>query len=98
MFRRDYRHMIMGRDPWGDYDFLFGAAQLRLVIRELPVHYRERVAGVSKMRAFRHMMNLLRMLGHGFLQVQVMRPIARTRHDALGEMPSRVSVGDKRSP
>jgi SAM-dependent methyltransferase len=95
MFRTDYRHMIMGRDPWGDYDFLFGAAQLRLVIRELPVHYRERVAGVSKMRAFRHMMNLLRMLVHGFLQVQVMRPFARTQRDALEEMPSRVSVGDK---
>jgi ubiquinone/menaquinone biosynthesis C-methylase UbiE len=95
MFRRDYQHMTMGRDPWGDYDLLFGAAQLRLVIRELPVHYRERVAGVSKMRAFRHMVNLLRMLGYGFLQVQLMRPIAGPQPDALEEMPSRVSVGDK---
>ena len=40
MFRTDYENMIMGRDPWGDYDFLFGAAQLRLSIQELPVHYR----------------------------------------------------------
>src|SRR5262249_14092507 len=24
MFRRDWRHMQWGRDPWGDYDLLFG--------------------------------------------------------------------------
>jgi ubiquinone/menaquinone biosynthesis C-methylase UbiE len=88
MFRRDYQHMIMGRDPWGDYDFLFGAAQLRLVIRELPVHYRERTAGVSKMKSLRHTINLLRMLVHGFLQVQVMRPIGAQRafEEALADV------------
>jgi ubiquinone/menaquinone biosynthesis C-methylase UbiE len=75
MFRKDYEHVTMGRDPWGDYDFLFGAAQQRLVIRELPVHYRERVAGLSKMNSTKHTINLLRMCWKGFWQVQTYRPI-----------------------
>lgn len=75
MFRRDYQHMTMGRDPWGDYDFLFGAAQQRLVIRELPVHYRERLAGLSKMNSAKHTINLLRMCWKGFWQVQTLTPI-----------------------
>ena len=36
-------------DRWGDYDLLLGAAKLNLKIVDLPVHYQERVAGVSKM-------------------------------------------------
>jgi SAM-dependent methyltransferase len=75
MFHRNYVSMEMGRDPWGDYDFLFGAAQQRLVIRELPVHYRRRLAGFSKMNSMKHALNLLRMCCHGFLQVKTMRPL-----------------------
>jgi len=75
MFRRDYLAMQMGRDPWGDYDFLFGAAQQRLVIRELPVHYRQRLAGSSKMNSMKHTINLLRMCWHGFFQVKLLRPL-----------------------
>lgn len=36
-------------DRWGDYDLLLGATKLNLRIADLPVHYQERVAGVSKM-------------------------------------------------
>ena len=75
MFRWDYEHMTMGRDPWGDYDFLFGAAQQRLVIRELPVHYRDRVFGMSKMAATKHTINLLKMCVRGFRQVQTLTPM-----------------------
>jgi hypothetical protein len=88
MFRWDYQHMTMGRDPWGDYDFLFGAAQQRLVIRELPVHYRERVAGLSKMNAMKHTKNLLRMCWLGFWQVQMGRPLPA----ALGDLDVRAPV------
>ena len=50
-FRRDYDRMpIGGKERWGDFDFLFGAARLKLRILELPVHYTERRAGKSKMR------------------------------------------------
>jgi SAM-dependent methyltransferase len=84
MFRRDYRHMTMGRDPWGDYDFLFGAAQQRLVIRELPVHYRERLAGLSKMNSTKHTINLLRMCWKGFWQVQTLAPIPAAERSEEG--------------
>lgn len=79
MFRRDYAHMTMGRDPWGDYDFLFGAAQLRSVICELPVHYRERISGVSKMKTLRHTLNLIRMCWRGFWQVKTLQPLPPSR-------------------
>jgi len=36
-------------DRWGDYDLLLGAAKLNLRIIDLPVHYQERVSGVSNM-------------------------------------------------
>ncbi len=50
-FRRDYVRMPLGSsDRWGDFDFLFGAARLKLRILETPVHYSERRAGKSKMR------------------------------------------------
>ena len=89
MFRRDYQHMIMGRDPWGDYDFLFGAAQQRLVIRELPVHYRERVAGLSKMNSTKHTINLLRMCWKGFWQVQTLAPIPAKQSMGTRSVPGR---------
>jgi SAM-dependent methyltransferase len=82
MFRWDYVHMTMGRDPWGDYDFLFGAAQQRLLLRELPVHYRDRVAGHSKMKALKHTINLLRMCWRGFWQVRTLRPLPEARFQA----------------
>jgi len=80
MFRRNYVSMQMGRDPWGDYDFLFGAAQQRLVIRELPVHYRQRLSGLSKMNSIKHTLNLLRMCWHGFFQVKMLRPLENVNH------------------
>jgi len=42
------------RDRWGDYDLLLGAAKLNLRIIDLPVHYQERIAGVSKMTRVLH--------------------------------------------
>jgi glycosyltransferase involved in cell wall biosynthesis len=50
-FKQDYLRMpIEGTERWGDFDLLFGAARLRLRILEIPVHYQERRAGLSKMR------------------------------------------------
>ena len=49
------------RDLWGDYELLFGASKLNLEIVEVPVHYQERIYGVTKMtKVFR---NGVRMLG-----------------------------------
>jgi len=77
MFKSDWTFMTMGRDPWGDYDLLFGAAQLRLTVRELPVHYRERTTGRSKMKALSHGLSLIRLCWLGFLQVQTMPAIRK---------------------
>ena len=54
LLRRDYEAMpLAGRERWGDFDLLFGAARLKLRILEIPIHYRERVAGESKMSVTR---------------------------------------------
>jgi hypothetical protein len=54
MFASDHRRMsIGGKERWGDFDLLLGAARLRLKILEIPVHYQERLAGKSKMRVMR---------------------------------------------
>ena len=49
------------KDLWGDYELLFGATKLHLEILELPVHYQERIYGVTKMSKV--FSNGLRMLG-----------------------------------
>ena len=52
LLKRDFLRMpIGGTERWGDFDLLFGAARLKLRILEIPVHYTERRAGKSKMRA-----------------------------------------------
>jgi ubiquinone/menaquinone biosynthesis C-methylase UbiE len=54
LLRRDYEAMpLPGRDRWGDFDLLFGAARQKLRILEVPIHYHERLAGESKMNVLR---------------------------------------------
>ena len=65
--RSDYLRIKANRaffgdfDPFGDFDLLFGAAKLNLKIVELPVRYRPRVYGTTKISRFRHGVLLLRM-------------------------------------
>ncbi len=65
--RSDYLRIKANRaffgdfDPFGDFDLLFGAAKLNLKITELPVRYRDRVYGRTKISRFRHGLLLLRM-------------------------------------
>jgi glycosyltransferase involved in cell wall biosynthesis/SAM-dependent methyltransferase len=67
LLKADYERLTAGRpyfgdfDPFGDFDLLFGAARLKLRILEVPVHYRRRIAGESKVRFFRHGQLLIRM-------------------------------------
>jgi len=49
------------KDLWGDYELLFGASKLHLEIVEVPIHYQERMHGITKMT--RVFANGLRMLG-----------------------------------
>lgn len=67
--KRDYEKIKAGRhyfgdfDPFGDFDLLFGAAKLNLKIVEVPVRYRDRTYGETKIKRFRHGLLLLRMCG-----------------------------------
>ncbi len=70
IWKRDYAKILRAReyfgscDVWGDYDWIFGAARNNLKIVELPVHYRERAAGESKMtRRLRNAWVMLKMCG-----------------------------------
>jgi glycosyltransferase involved in cell wall biosynthesis len=48
-------------DPFGDFDLLFGASRIGLKIRDVPVHYKERVYGSTNISRFRHGFLLIRM-------------------------------------
>ena len=73
MFRKDYKRISLQDTSWGDFDLLFGAAKLCLKIRELPVHYKVRKAGESKMKAFRHGWILLRVCFRAFAELRLGR-------------------------
>jgi len=67
LLRRDYERIAARRavfgdfDPFGDFDLLFGAANLGLKIVEMPVRYHERIYGQTKIRRFYHGWLLLKM-------------------------------------
>ncbi len=67
LFKRDYDKIKAGRsyfgdfDPFGDFDLLFGAAKLNLKIVEVPIRYRDRTYGETKISRFQHGFLLLRM-------------------------------------
>lgn len=58
------------KDLWGDYELLFGASKLHLEIVEVPVHYRERIHGVTKMtRVFANGLRMLRICWHAWYRL-----------------------------
>jgi glycosyltransferase involved in cell wall biosynthesis len=65
--REAYERIADGRayfgefDPFGDFDLLFGAARLGLRIVDMPVRYRRRRNGVTKVRIVRHGLLLIAM-------------------------------------
>jgi ubiquinone/menaquinone biosynthesis C-methylase UbiE len=72
LFRRDYEKIAAARsffgdfDPFGDFDLLFGAAKQNLKIVELPIRYRARTYGETKIDRFREGAILARMTAHAF--------------------------------
>jgi hypothetical protein len=68
----DYERIAAGRaffgdfDPFGDFDLLFGAARCGLDLVEVPVRYRARTYGDTKIDRFKHGLLLLRMTGVAF--------------------------------
>jgi 2-polyprenyl-3-methyl-5-hydroxy-6-metoxy-1,4-benzoquinol methylase len=72
LYKRDYDRIAANRDffgdfdPFGDFDLLFGAARLNLKIVDLPVRYRARTYGETKISRFSHGWLLLKMTAFGF--------------------------------
>jgi Glycosyl transferase family 2 len=58
------------QDLWGDYELLFGASKLHLDIVEVPVHYQERIHGVTKMtKVISNGWRMLRICWHAWLRL-----------------------------
>jgi hypothetical protein len=58
------------KDLWGDYELLFGSSKLHLDIVEVPVHYQERIHGVTKMtKVFSNGWRMLRICWHAWLRL-----------------------------
>lgn len=73
LWRKDWQRMERNlgawgiKDMWGDYELLFGASKLHLEIVEVPVHYQERIYGVTKMtRVFSNGLRMLRICWHAW--------------------------------
>ncbi len=72
LFRKDYERLAANRgffgdfDPFGDFDLLFGAAKLNLRLVELPIRYRARTYGETKISRFKHGFQLLKMTEYAF--------------------------------
>jgi SAM-dependent methyltransferase len=58
-------------DPFGDFDLLFGAARLNLRIVDLPVRYRARTYGETKIDRFAHGWLLSKMTAFGFRKLRM---------------------------
>jgi glycosyltransferase involved in cell wall biosynthesis len=78
LFKRDYEAIDAHRsyfgefDPFGDFDLLFGAARQGLRISDIPIRYRRRVAGLSKVSVLRHGILLIRMTLIGFYRLKLL--------------------------
>jgi hypothetical protein len=77
LLRRDYESIAANRgffgdfDPFGDFDLLFGAARLNMKIVDLPVRYRARTYGDTKISRFSHGWLLLKMTAFGFKKLRM---------------------------
>jgi glycosyltransferase involved in cell wall biosynthesis len=80
LYRKNYELIAANRayfgdfDPFGDFDLLFGAAGLKYRILDLPIHYRARTYGDSKVRVGKHGWLLARMSVIALWQLKL-RPI-----------------------
>ncbi|MBS0633193.1 MAG: glycosyltransferase [Verrucomicrobia bacterium] len=76
LLRRDYERIlkrieVLGDfDPFGDFNLLFGAALLKLRIRDIPVRYKDRTYGTTNISRFRHGWLLLKMTAFGMFKLK----------------------------
>ena len=84
LYKKDYDAIAANRayfgefDPFGDFDLLFGAARQGMRIGDIPIRYRRRVAGLSKVSVLRHGILLIRMTLIGFYKLKVLVWLGRS--------------------
>ncbi|MFX1452140.1 MAG: glycosyltransferase, partial [Promethearchaeota archaeon] len=61
-FRKKEMVGKLREDSWPDFDMLFQAKKNHMRIIEVPIHYKARKAGKSKMKTFKHGYDMIRML------------------------------------
>lgn len=89
----DYERIKAGRahfgefDPFGDFDLLFGASRCGLRIIEVPVRYRKRTAGVSKVRVSQHGWLLIGMSFIGLRRLKFEKWMSRLKRTRPSESP-----------
>jgi glycosyltransferase involved in cell wall biosynthesis len=77
LHRRDYDRIAHHRaffgefDPFGDFDLLFGAARLNMKIVDVPIRYRARTYGDTKISRFADGWLLLKMTAFGFRKMRM---------------------------
>jgi glycosyltransferase involved in cell wall biosynthesis len=77
LYRRDYDRIAHHRpffgdfDPFGDFDLLFGAARLNMKIIDLPIRYRARTYGDTKISRFADGWLLLKMTAFGLRRMRL---------------------------
>ena len=77
LYRRDYDRIAQHRsffgdfDPFGDFDLLFGAARLNMKIVDVPIRYRARTYGDTKISRFADGWLLLKMTAFGFRKMRM---------------------------
>ena len=64
-------------DPFGVFDVLLGAAHMGLGLVEVPVRYRRRTSGESKVRVAKHGLLLTRMSIVAFIRLKLAKWLGR---------------------
>lgn len=62
IYKQDYKNMLWGICPWGDFDILFNAVRLNLGIKEVGIKYHRRIKGKSKMTVIKTGLKFLKTL------------------------------------
>jgi SAM-dependent methyltransferase len=83
--RENYKRLAAGRnyfgsfDPYGDFDLILGAVKLNLKVIEVPIRYRARMFGETKISRFSHGWLLMRMLLFAFRRLKMVPEPAGAR-------------------
>jgi hypothetical protein len=86
LIRENYERLAARRnyfgsfDPFGDFDLILGAVKLNLKVIEVPVRYRARRFGETKISRFSHGWLLMRMLLFAFRRLKMVPESASGRH------------------